>query len=120
MMIYHPSKKFHRLEVVMIDLYSRTNMKDKMEPQGETKEWRVGRLDGQVTRLWIDLDNEQKQAWIVVLKDKKYLFSWTLVDLLSIHLGVILNELTVLREAKLIAHKKWCLVKNIDWQHKLR
>jgi len=51
MMIYHPSKKFHRLEVVMIDLYSRTNMKDKMEPQGETKEWRVGRLDGQVTRL---------------------------------------------------------------------
>jgi len=48
---YQPLRKACRLEVAMADLEPQTDINDKMEPQGETKEMEVGGLEGQVRKL---------------------------------------------------------------------
>ena len=57
---YNRPRKQHRSEVAMIDLNPRTNIEDRLQPEGETKEIPIGNQPGQVTKIGGALNAEEE------------------------------------------------------------
>ncbi|XP_014524276.1 uncharacterized protein K02A2.6-like [Vigna radiata var. radiata] len=95
-----------RSEAILVDLDPRTNTDDRMQPQGETKQFILGRNDDQTTSIGAGLAPEQEQDLTALLKTNSKLFAWTASDMPGIHPSVITHKLSIFREARPVAQKK--------------
>ncbi|XP_027927842.1 uncharacterized protein LOC114184730 [Vigna unguiculata] len=101
----HPRKQ-HRSEVAMTDLDPRTNTKDQLQPEGETKEIPIGKHPGQVTKIGGALKPEEEELLRAVILENKDLFAWSSADMPGVHPDVMSHKLAIFREARPVAQKK--------------
>ena len=90
----------------MTDLDPRTNTKDRIQPEGETKEIPIGKHPEQVTKIGGALKPEEEELLGAVILENKDLFAWSTADMLGVHPNVMSHKLAIFREARPIAQKK--------------
>lgn len=90
----------------MADLDSRTNMEDRMKPQGKDKLFVLGQEENQTTTLANGLSDDVEWSLIKVLRRNKDLFVWTSEDIPWTYPIVMSHKLTLFTEAHPVTQNK--------------
>lgn len=90
----------------MIDLDPRTNVDNRIQPQGDVKSFVLGKDESQNTTIGGSLEPNDEHSLAEMLKDNANLFAWVVADVLGIHSGVMTHKLSIFKEARPVAQKK--------------
>ncbi|XP_017419350.1 uncharacterized protein LOC108329586 [Vigna angularis] len=101
-----PTKRARGAETAAIDLDPRTNIDERLHPQGDVKFLSLSADASKNTNIGADLTLKDEQDLRHRLRANADLFAWTASDMPGIHPGVMAHKLSIFREARPVAQKK--------------
>ncbi|XP_047167338.1 uncharacterized protein LOC124836257 [Vigna umbellata] len=93
-------------ETAAIDFDPRTNIDERLHPQGDVKPLPLGADASKTTTIGGSLALNDEQDLAQMLRTNADLFAWVAADMSGIHPGIMAHKLSIFREARPIAQKK--------------
>ncbi|XP_027922774.1 uncharacterized protein LOC114180671 [Vigna unguiculata] len=103
---YSRPRKQQCSEVAMTDLDHRTNMEDRIQPGGDTKEISIGTRPYQITKIGVAMRPDEEELMGAVILENKDFFAWSSANMPGIHPDVMSHKLAIFRVARSVAQKK--------------
>ncbi|XP_052734193.1 uncharacterized protein LOC108339372 [Vigna angularis] len=101
-----PTRRTTGAEAAAVDLDPRTNIDERLLPQGEVKILSLTDDASKTTTIGGDLTPSDERDLERILRNHADLFAWTTADMLGIHPGIMAHRLSIFREARPVAQKK--------------
>ncbi|XP_017426213.1 uncharacterized protein LOC108334788 [Vigna angularis] len=101
-----PTRRTTGVEAAAVDLDPRTNIDERLLPQGEVKLLSLTSDASKTTTIGGDLTSSDERDLERILRNHADLFAWTTADMPGIHPGVMAHRLSIFREARPVDQKK--------------
>ncbi|XP_017411652.2 uncharacterized protein LOC108323671 [Vigna angularis] len=101
-----PTRRTTGPKATAVDLDPRTNVDERLHPQGEVKLLSLTTDTSKTTSIGGDLTFSEEHDLGRILRNNANLFAWTAADMPGIHPGVMAHKLSIFREARPVAQKK--------------